>query len=251
MNRLENAVALITGAAQGIGRALARGYAAEGAHAIVADINLPQAEAVAAEIRAEGGLASARFMDLGDPPSIFAAVDETVAELGRIDTLVNNAAVFSAMRVGPFESITAEEWDQVMAVNVRGTFMACQAVSPHMRSRQSGSIINIGAAMVLHGRRNFAHYVTGKAALLGMTRTLATELGDDFVRVNVLMPGGTKTEIARRLTPEQEARLMENQAIHRWGTPDDLLGAAVFLASQESSFITGQVLTVDGGHDYY
>jgi len=251
VDRLKDDVSVITGSAQGIGRSLARGFASEGSRVVVADLNVEKAEVVAQEIRAVGGQAIAMCVDMGDAGSIGEMVDGVISEFGRLDVLVNNAAVFSAMRVGPFESITAEEWDMTMAVNVRGVFFACQAVSPHMRAQQRGSIINVSAAMVIHGRRNFAHYVTSKSALLGMTRTLASELGEDFVRVNVLMPGGTKTEVARRLSPEQEARLLETQAIHRWGTPEDLLGAAVFLASPESSFISGQVINVDGGHDYY
>jgi 3-oxoacyl-[acyl-carrier protein] reductase len=251
MNRLHDRVAIVTGAAQGIGRALAAGFAAEGARVIIADLNLEKAEATAAEHRAAGHQVIALPLDLGDPTSIRDMVAEVIERFGQVDVLVNNAAFFTALRIGPFETITAEEWDRVMTINVRGLFLACQAVAPHMRAQQRGSIINIGAAMMLHGRGGFAHYIASKSAVLGLSRTLATELGGDQVRVNVIMPGGTQTETPRRLSPEQEARLLADQAIHRWGTTDDLIGAAVFFASDDSAFITGQALTVDGGHDYY
>jgi len=249
--RLAGKVVIVTGAGQGIGRAFCHSFAREGASVVVTDVVADRADAVAAELRVSGGRAVGLAVDVTDVDDTLAMADVAVSTFGAIDVLINNAAIFTTLTRGPFESITKEQWDAVMAVNVRGVFLSCQAVAPQMRARSSGSIISISAGMVKHGRANYAHYVTSKAALIGLTRTLATELGNDGITVNTIMPGATQTEVPRdSLNSRQIETLLARQAIHRWGTTDDIVGAALFLASDDARFITGQSIIVDGGHDF-
>lgn len=251
MSRLGDNVALITGAGQGIGRAFALRFAAEGARVVVADLNGERAAAVAAELAAAGGQALAVTANVADEASVAAMVQEAVAHFGRLDVLLNNAAIFSTIEMKPFYELSLAEWQQLMAVNLTGVFLCCRAAAGPMRARQRGRIINISSSTVLMGRPNYAHYVASKAGVIGLTRAMATELGGDNITVNAIMPGSTETEIPRAtVTPAQVEGLLARQAIHRRGTPADLVGAAVFLASDESGFITGQTLVIDGGHNY-
>lgn len=246
--RLESKTAIITGAGQGIGRALAQRFAAEGANVAVTDLNLDGAERVAAEIAAAGGSALALALDVSNRAAAIDCVASVVERFGGLDALVNNAGIFSTLRMAPFEEISEQEFATVMNVNVTGTFNCCQAVAPILRAQQSGSIINLSSGTVRMGRPNYAHYVTSKAAVVGMTRALANELGDDFVRINAVMPGSIKTEIARdTVTPEQAQGIVARQALKRQMTPQDILGTIVFLASEDSAMMTGQTIVVDGG----
>lgn len=241
-------VVIVTGGGQGIGRAFARNFSLAGAVSIVADLNMDKARAVVAEIEATGGKALAIETDVGNADSLHRMAGEVAEKFGRVDTLINNAGIFSTLKMRPFEEIPAEEWDRVLEVNISGVFHACRAVAPFMRKAGRGRIINMGSAAVTLGRPNYLHYIASKSALVGMTRSLARELGDYGITVNTIMPGAIATEIPREtVTPEQRERLTALQCIRRPGAPEDLVGPAMFLASDAAAFVTGQALTVDGG----
>jgi NAD(P)-dependent dehydrogenase (short-subunit alcohol dehydrogenase family) len=245
---LNGRVAIITGAGQGIGRAFAKAFAAEGAIPIIAERNRERAEAVAAEIAAAAGQARAIATDVADPDSVAAMAKEVEGDFGRIDILINNAAIFSTLEMRPFDQIPLEEWEAVLRVNVTGAFLCARAVVSAMRRARFGRIINMGSGAVTLGRPNYLHYIASKAALDGMTRSLARELGPHGITVNAILPGATFTEIERKtVTPEQKERIIAMQCIPRPEGPDDLVGTALFLASDAASFLTGQALTVDGG----
>ncbi len=249
--RLQEKVAIITGAGQGIGRAFALRFAQEGAHVVIADIQEDKAKSVVQEIQDGGGQAIAVKVDVSQPESVKAMVQQAVTRFEHVDVMINNAAIFSSIKMKPFDEITFDEWTGLMAVNLTGTFLCCQSVASHMRARQGGSIINISSSTVLMGRPWYAHYVTSKAGVVGMTRALARELGADNITINVVMPGSTETEVTREtVSSEQKKSILDGQSIHRRETPQDLVGALVFLASDDSRFITGQTLVVDGGHNF-
>src|ERR687885_2376959 len=248
--RLEGKVAIVTGAGHGIGRAYALGLAQEGARILAADIDQAGAEETARQIAAAGGDALAVRTDVADVESTEAMARAAANRWGRIDVLVNNAAIFATIpisRVG-FEQITMEEWDRLMAVNVRGVWLCCRAVAPYLRRQGKGKIVNISSSTVLEGSPTRAHYVASKAAVIGLTRTLARELGDANICVNVLLPGSTLSEDE----PTEEilkmrAKPAEKRAIKRVQRPDDLVGTMIFLCSDDSDFITGQSIVCDGG----
>ena len=239
---------IITGAAQGIGRAFAHAFAKEGAYVIIGDVKEESAKSVELECKNEGGNALAIPIDLTDEQSVKDFVAKVIAERKKIDVLINNASIFSTIRMGPFEDITEAEWDDLMAVNLKGVWRLCKEVIPHMKAEKYGKIVNIGSGVVSEGRGGYAHYVTSKAGLLGMTRAMAREVGDWNITVNCAMPGSVKTEIPRgTVTPEQTLALNNSRCIKRTMTPEDLLGAVLFFASPGSDFITGQSLLVNGG----
>lgn len=241
-------VVIVTGGGQGIGRAFARNFALAGAVSVIAELNIEKARAVVAEIEEAGGKALAVETDVGNPESLHQMVREVTGKFGRVDALINNAGIFSSLKMRPFEEIPVEEWDRVLEVNISGVFHACRAVAPFMREARRGRIINMGSGAVTLGRPNYLHYTTSKSALVGMTRSLARELGEYGITVNTIMPGAIATEIPREtVTPEQRERLTASQCIRRPGAPDDLVGAVMFLASDAAAFVTGQALTVDGG----
>lgn len=245
---LRGHVAIITGAGQGIGRAFAKAFAAAGAVPVIADMNAARGEAVAHEIKEAGREAFALAVDVSDAASVERLVTQVIERKGRVDTLVNNAAIFSTLAMRPFEQIPLEEWEAVMHVNVTGTFLCARAVAASMRAAGRGRIINISSSTVSMGRPNYLHYVTSKAAVIGMTRSMARELGPDGVTVNAILPSATFTEVARAtVTPEQRLAIAATQCIPRSQTPQDLIGAAMFLASDASAFVTGQSIAVDGG----
>jgi 3-oxoacyl-[acyl-carrier protein] reductase len=241
-------LALVTGAGQGLGRAFAKRLLADGARVVVADLDEVKAKAVAAEL---GDGAYAHHVDVADADSV-AALAEGIADLGTVDVLVNNASIFSTLEMRPFEQIPLAEWSRVLDVNVTGGFLCCRAFVPGMRAAGYGKIVNISSATVLIGRPNYLHYVTSKAAVIGMTRAMATELGPDGIRVNAVMPGATQTEVPRRtVSPEQADRIIAAQAIKRREVPEDVVGVVSFLASADSDFITGQAINVDGGAAFH
>jgi NAD(P)-dependent dehydrogenase (short-subunit alcohol dehydrogenase family) len=246
--RLQGRVAIVTGAAQGIGARYAASLAAEGATVVCADVI--DAEPVAAQIRAAGGRALALHADVSSAESVRQMATASVEAFGRIDVLVNNAGLFANLAMKPFEQIDAAEWDRVMAVNVRGPFECAKAVLPQMRAQGYGKIVNIASATVFKGSPLLLHYVTSKGAVVAMTRSLARELGDAGIRVNTLAPGLTASENTLANPAWQGAIGANNiasRAIKREVTPDDLCGTLVYLASAESDFVTGQVIVVDGG----
>jgi NAD(P)-dependent dehydrogenase (short-subunit alcohol dehydrogenase family) len=245
---LAERVVIITGAGQGIGRAFAKAFAAAGARTVIAELDETKAASVAAEILNADGQALAVQTDVTDAASIEEMIEVVVDEFGRIDVLINNAAIFSTLAMRPFEQIPLDEWNDVLRVNVTGAFLCARAVLPAMRRARWGRIINMGSGAVTLGRPGYLHYIASKAALVGMSRSMARELGPDGITVNAILPGATFTEIERKtVTPEQKDRIVAMQCIARAETPDDLIGTALFLASEASAFITGQAINVDGG----
>lgn len=246
--QLDGRVALVTGAGQGIGRAFAHAFAAAGAVPIVADINASQAERVAGEIASQGAKVLAAQVDVSEEESVGTMTQRVLDEFGRIDVLVNNAAIFSTLKMRPFLEIPIDEWDRVMRVNVNGPFLCSKAVAGTMKKNGFGRIINISSASIRMGRPNYLHYTTSKSALIGMTRSMARELGAFGITVNAVLPGATFTEVPREtVTAAQKDQIISAQCIPRPQTPDDLVGIVLFLASDGSAFVTGQSIVVDGG----
>ena len=244
--RLEGKVAIVTGAAQGIGAEYARALSAEGAAVIVADVS--DANPVAAAINGNGGKAHAVRCDVTDPASVQMMIAVALERFGRIDILVNNAALFGTVQRKRFEDIQSEEWDRRMSVNVRGVFECCKAVSPVMRAQKYGKIVNIASGTVFKGQTMLLHYVTSKGAIVAMSRSLAREFGDDGVRVNTLAPGLVMSEnVKNNWSADKVQGTVNSRAIKRELMPEDMCGTLVYLCSPESDFVTGQVLVVDGG----
>jgi 3-oxoacyl-[acyl-carrier protein] reductase len=250
---VKDRVALITGAGQGIGRELAHQFAASDATVIIADVNAEKASAVAAEIEDEGRRAMAVSVDVADEASVGAMVETALKAFGRIDVLVNNASLFSNLAKRPFEQIPLTEWRRVLDVNVTGVFLCSRAVAPLMREQGFGRIINVSSDSVHRGTKNYLHYVTSKSALIGMTNSLARELGPDGITVNCIRPGTVETEVEERLaslTAEVRQRNIDMQCIPRTVVPSDLAGLMIFLATPAASFITGQTIACDGGYTH-
>jgi NAD(P)-dependent dehydrogenase (short-subunit alcohol dehydrogenase family) len=245
---LKDRVVIITGAGQGIGRVFAKSFAMAGARSVIAELNEKKAAAVSEEIMAAGGQVLAVTTDVSDPASIDEMIEVVEDEYGRIDVLINNAAIFSTLQMRPFEQIPLEEWEQVLRVNVTGAFLCARAVLPAMRRAKWGRIINIASGAVSLGRPGYLHYIASKSALIGMGRSMARELGPDNITVNAILPGATFTEIERKtVTPAQKESIIAMQCIPRAETPEDLVGTALFLASEASAFVTGQIVNADGG----
>ena len=241
-------VVVITGAGQGIGRAFAKSFASAGARVVIAERNVEKAHAVAQEIAAGNGHATVVETDVADAESVAALGASVDRQFGRADVLINNAAIFSTLEMRPFDQIPLPEWEQVLRVNVTGPFLCARAMLPLMRRNKFGRIINMASGAVTLGRPNYLHYIASKAALEGMTHSMARELGADGITVNAVLPGATYTEIARKtVTPEQKERIVAMQCVPRPQIPDDLVGVVLFLASDASAFMTGQSLNVDGG----
>ncbi len=248
--RLENRVAIITGGGHGIGRAYALRFAQEGAKVVIAELDATAADRVAKEITSQGGEALAAPTDVTSEEATQAMAHRTVDRFGQIDILLNNAAFFATIPInrGYIEDISIEEFDRVMAVNVKGIFLCCRAVLPYMKQRRYGKIINISSSVVFSGPPGRIHYNASKGAVVAFTRTLAREVGDYNISVNAIAPGSTLSEE----NPTEEIKQMRQagvggRAFKRVQTPDDLVGTAVFLASSEADFITGQTISVDGG----
>ncbi|TMA13614.1 MAG: 3-oxoacyl-ACP reductase FabG [Deltaproteobacteria bacterium] len=247
--RLKDKVAIVTGGGVGIGRAYSLGLAKEGARVAVADIQEDEARKVAAEIKRLDGEAFAVPVDVTSPEKTQAMADETVKRYGRIDVLVNNAGLYTVLKKKPFTEIDPEEWDRVMAVNVKGLFLCTKAVHPVMKKQKKGKIINISSGTVLGGTPYFLHYVSSKAGVIGFTRALAREVGADNICVNAITPGLTISGSNQEgvLTPEQREDRRKRRSFQRDQYPQDLVGTVIFLSSDDSDFITGQVINVDGG----
>ena len=247
--RLAHRVAIVTGAAQGIGARYAQALAAEGAAVVCADVVDSQATVQA--IQALGGQAFDVRVDVTSTESVRAMAEAATQAYGRIDILVNNAGIFTNLALKPFDQIDSAEWDKVMHVNITGVMLACRAVAPYMQQAKWGRIINISSASILMGRPDYMHYTTSKSALIGMTRSMARELGKDYITVNAVMPGATQTEIPRKtVSPQQREAIVARQCVPRSQVPQDLVGAVVFLATEGARFMTGQVMNVDGGSSH-
>ena len=255
MGRLDGRVAIVTGAAHGnraaIGAVYARALAHEGARVTVADIQ--DGGSVAAEIEAASGEALSVTTDVRDEDSVREMVTKTVERFGRLDILVNNAAIGSNIPPIPVSDMTVSEWDDLMAVNVRGAFLCVKAAIPEMRRNGYGKIINVGSATMMSGLPNRLHYVTAKGAIYAMTRALATELGKDGIRVNTIAYGLiTNPVVAEEFTahPEKRAAILGARAMPSDIYADDLVGSLIYLASADSDATTGQCLNIDGGDVY-
>jgi len=252
MGRLDGRVAIVTGGAKGLGRHYSLALAAEGARLMIADI-ADGAEVANTIARAHGGnsVASAIF-DVSNETSVKSLVAQTIDRFGRIDVLVNNAALYAPLHEEKCTDIEAATWDRVMAVNLRGPFLMVKHVSPHMVAQGYGKIINIGSGAAFKGIPRMLHYVTSKGGIMAFTRALSRELGEHGIRVNTLAPGFTLSDTVASENPhhiETAGKLfVAGRAIRRDAHPQDLLGALIFLASAESDFITGQTLAVDGGN---
>jgi 3-oxoacyl-[acyl-carrier protein] reductase len=247
---LDGRVAIVTGGGHGIGKAYCEGLALNGAAVVVAEIDGDAAERTASELRGTGARALEVQTDVADEASTRAMAQRALDAFGRIDVLVNNAAVFATIPVSRvlLEEISVDEWDRVMAVNLRGIFLSCKAVLPAMRQQGYGKIINISSTTALRGPRTMIHYTTSKGGVLSFTRSLAREVGSSGIRVNAIAPGGTLSE---ENPTEDILRLRQqpigDRALGRMQVPSDLVGTVIFFASSASDFITGQTLVVDGG----
>jgi NAD(P)-dependent dehydrogenase (short-subunit alcohol dehydrogenase family) len=252
MPRLAGRTAIVTGGAKGIGVHYSHALAAEGAHVMIADI--ADGREIAAEIAAKYGANSvaSSITDVSDERAVEALVAATIERFGKIDVLVNNAALFAPLQETKVTEIDAALWDKVMAVNLRGPFLMVKHVAPHMQAQGYGKIINIGSGTAYRGIPWMLHYVTTKGGILAMTRALSRELGEHGIRVNTLAPGFTMSETVVAENPGHVAtardRAVQSRALHRDEHPQDLVGALVFLASADSDFVTGQTIAVDGGN---
>lgn len=237
---------VVTGGAQGIGRAFALRFADEGANVVVADVNLKGAERVVSEI--SGAKAFAVAVDISDERAVDALQAAVRNRFDSVDGLVNNAAIFATIQMKPFWEITVDEWDRLVGVNLRGVWLATKALLPLLRESTVASIVNIGSDSVWEGRAGYLHYTASKAGVQGMSFSMSRELGQFGIRVNTISPGATQTEIPRAtVTPDQLAAMIDSRALRRTATPDDLTSLAVFLLSEQSGFITGQTFSVNGG----
>ncbi len=246
---LSGKTAIVTGAARGLGAVYARALAEHGAAVVAADVRDPDApgQGQAGDDHRAGTI----FVraDVAEQADVDRLAGEAVRRFGSIDILVNNAAVYADLeQKRPFDQISEAEWDKVMAVNVKGMWQCAKAVVPHMRNRGAGKIINVASSSIYAGTPGLAHYVASKAAVIGLTRVLAQELGGDNICVNAIAPGLVHNEASRRLNPpEYFERGQTRRAIKRLMAPDDLVGTVIFLASPASDFVTGQTFVVDGG----
>ncbi|TAM88223.1 SDR family oxidoreductase [bacterium] len=250
---LTGKTAVVTGGAAGIGARYVRALHAAGAYVLIADVLRKEGQALAEELSSapSAGGANAAFVptDVTREDDV-ARMVQAAAELhGPVDILINNAAIYQGLgKKKPFDEISVEEWDRVMAVNVRGVWLCAKAVAPSMRLRQRGKIVNIASVVDHMGAAGFAHYVASKAAVGGLTRALARELGASGITVNAVAPGLVANESSLQLNdPAYVGLASKSRALQREMRPDDLVGAVLFLASAESNFITGQTLIVDGG----
>lgn len=242
---LDSKIIVVTGAAQGIGAAYVRRLAAEGATVVAADRNSSGVEKLADEL----GSAVVPFtVDVGSKDSVRSLAEFLETGFGRLDGLINNAAIFSTIRMAPFWEIHEQEWDALINVNVKGVWLVTSALVKLLKTSGAGSIVNVGSDSVVLGRTNYLHYVASKGAVTGMTYSMSKELGDFGIRVNTLSPGPVYTEIARDTVSEEQTRAMlAAQAIHRKAGPHDMTSVAAFLLSDDSSYVTGQTISVNGG----
>jgi NAD(P)-dependent dehydrogenase (short-subunit alcohol dehydrogenase family) len=245
--RLKDKVAIVTGAAKGLGRAFALKMAEEGARVMaVTRKDMENLKETVRQIERLGSQATLFQADVAEEADTLAMAKEAARAFGRIDILVNNAAIYDGIKRKPFYEIDLAEWDLVMAVNVKGAFLAARAVFPFMKEQGYGKIVNLASEVFFTGSHGFAHYVSSKGGIIGLTRALAVELGPYNICINCVAPGFTNTEASRSLSDVSKYDTSKTP-LRRLERPEDLTGAAVFLASAESDFMTGQTLLVDGG----
>lgn len=248
--RLKDKVAIITGAAHGIGKAYARRFAEEGAQVVIADIDGAGGEATAKAILDAGGSAWARTTDVRSFANVQGLMQETVEKFAHIDILLNNAAIYVTQQLwkGPVEELALDEWDRVLEVNLKGVFLCSKAAIPIMKRQKSGKIINIASGTFFSGSGNMPHYTTAKGGVVALTRVMARQLGEWGINVNCMTPGSTMSEesVSEEVLKRREGSI-DKRAFKRVETPADIVGTAVFLASADSDFITGQLLIIEGG----
>ena len=253
MGRLQDHVAVVTGAAGGIGQQMSVALAREGATLVLVDLG--GCENTVAEIEGSGGQAVAFQGDVSDAAGMQSIVDQAVERFGRVDALINNAAMLGGGERTDFDQIDESQWDKVMAVNVKGVWNCCKAVVPQMKQQGRGRIVNISSMTIWMGMPYLLHYSASKGAVLTLTRSLSRELQGTGICVNGITPGYHATDAAQSLAgadfETSRLRMLEKQIVKRTGTASDLNGAAVFLASDESEFITGQFINVDGGISHH
>lgn len=243
--RLKGRVAIVTGAARGIGRGIALALAREGAAVAALDLQLSLLDDLVGHVRLQGGQVLPLAVDVTRKVQIEQAVAWVVAEWGRVDILVNNAGIYEVL---PIEAISEEQWDRVMAVNLKGAFLCCQAVIPAMKQQASGRIVSIASsAGKSGGTLAGAHYSVSKAGIICLTKQLARELGPYGITANAVAPGRIDTPMIRLASDEENEAFRLRTPLGRLGTPEDVAGAVVFLASDEASFITGEIVDVNGG----
>jgi NAD(P)-dependent dehydrogenase (short-subunit alcohol dehydrogenase family) len=245
--RVKDKVAVVTGGAKGLGRAFAIKLAEEGAKVmVVTRKDMDNLRETVKEIKNRGGEANFLQADVAKEGDTLRMAKTTVDEFGRIDILINNAAIYDGLVRGSFMDIDLAEWDLVMAVNVKGTFLAIRSVFPYMKGQGYGKVVNLASEVFFTGSHGFAHYVASKGGIIGLTRALAVELGPHNICVNCIAPGFTDTEASREIANVNKYDISKTP-LQRLEKPEDLTGAALFFAAPESDFITGQVLLVDGG----
>ncbi|MGH7834570.1 MAG: SDR family NAD(P)-dependent oxidoreductase [Candidatus Binatia bacterium] len=246
MKLLEGKCAIVTGAGQGIGRAVAKGLAEQGVRVVIAEINGENGERVAKDIEAAGGIARAITTDVSNEESVGGMVAKTLREFGTIDILVNDAAVFPASSVAEMKT---DEWEKVLRTNLTGTFFCCRAVMPTMKSKRSGRIINFTSGRALQGSKHGAHYAASKGGIIGFTKSLALELAPYGITVNSICPGAIDTPQPKAHVKDEAEFYAKAKKIPlgRVGQPEDLVGSVLFLASDWSSYVTGQMIVVNGG----
>lgn len=243
-------VAIVTGAAGGLGRAFCLALAAAGARLVAADLSEAGAKQTAEAVIAAGGEAIAVAVDVTNSTDTERMAASALECWGRMDILVNNAGLYATLSRRPFYEVPPEEWDRVMAVNLKGPWLCARAVYPAMKKQGYGKIINITSATFFSGSPLWSHYVASKGGLIGLTRSMAREVGDDGICVNAIAPGFTLTEASKSVMPNAEEYGVARGAIKRTEQPDDITGLLVFLASEASNFITGQTMIVDGGRQF-
>ena len=244
LHRLDGRVAIVTGGSRGIGLAIAEGFALAGAKVVVTSRKLDACEAAAKAIEARGGEALAVATHMGDLAALDRLVEATVERFGAIDILVNNAANALAL---PFGQITPEGWEKSFAVNVRGPVFLVQAALPHLEKSEHASIINVSSAGGYLFSPYTHMYTAGKAALLAYTRSMAAEFAQRGIRVNAIAPGTIDTDMIRNNTPERQEQMAKASLLGRAAEPDEIIGLALYLASDASSFVTGTAVNIDGG----
>jgi 3-oxoacyl-[acyl-carrier protein] reductase len=243
--RLENKVAVITGGAQGIGRAIALGMAREGAKVVVADLQSDKATAVASEIKALGSAALGVGVDVAEESSVKRVSEATFTEFGRIDILVNDAGIYLKSSV---VHMSEADWDRTLDINLGGNFLCCRAFVPAMRAQKSGRIISIASGIGHYGMKEFSHYAASKAAIIGFVKSLARELGPDGITVNAICPGSANTAMPRgHRTEEEVMQRLRSTPLPHVLEPEDIAGPVVFLASDAAAYVTGQSYNINCG----
>jgi len=247
MSVASNSVIVVTGAGRGLGRAYAQRLASEGAHVAVAEIDAAMGKDTVEAVRQRGGDAIFVETDIASEESTVSMAAAVLRKWGRIDGLVANAGLANSVGGATYNEISVDDWDCIMRVNVRGTWLSCRAVAPHMQQRKRGSIVTISSDTTMWGSPRLLHYVTSKGAIEAFTRAMARELGPDGVRINCVAPGLLNNDATAGVPKAKREWNIQNRAIQREGTPQDIVGLVSFLLSDDASFITGQIIVADGG----